>query len=73
MLPSQSAVYGPEELLLLGKVLDEAVRSLPAGMRTPCNRAAIAKNILACAAAGSRDRIELELAALTNLQVTVAA
>jgi hypothetical protein len=73
MLPNQSAVYGPEELLLLGKVLDETVRSLPPGMRTPSNRAAIAKNILACAARGNRDRVELELAALTNLKVTVAA
>jgi len=73
MLPSQSAVYDPEELKLLGQVLDEVVRSLPPGMRTPSHRAAIAKNILACAAAGSRSRVELELAALTNLKVTVAA
>jgi hypothetical protein len=41
-------------------------------MRTQ-NRAAIAKNILACAATGERDPIELGLAALINLKVTVAA
>jgi hypothetical protein len=49
------------------------VQSLPLSMRTPQNRAAIAKNILACAATGERDPIELRLAALINLKVTVAA
>lgn len=73
MLPSESAVYDPEELSLLGQVLDEVVQSLPARMRTPSNRAEIARNILACAATGERDPVELELAALTNLKVTVAA
>jgi hypothetical protein len=69
----QSAVYYPEELSLLGQVLDQAVQSLPPGMRTPQNRAAVAKNILACAATGERDPIELGRAALINLKVTVAA
>jgi hypothetical protein len=73
MLPDQNAVYYPEELSLLGQILDQAVRSLPPSMRTPQNRAAIAINILACAASGERDRIELRLAALINLKVTVAA
>ena len=73
MLPDQSAVYYPEELSLLGQILDQAVQSLPLSMRTPQNRAAIAKNILACAATGERDQIELRLAALINLKVTVAA
>jgi hypothetical protein len=73
MLPNQSAVYYPEELSLLGQILDQAVQSLPLSMRTPQNRAAIAKNILACAAAGERDPIELRLAALIDLKVTVAA
>jgi hypothetical protein len=73
MLSDQSAVYYPEELSLLGEILDQAVQSLPPGMRTPQNRAAIAKNILARAATGERDPIELGLAALTNLKVTAAA
>lgn len=73
MLPTQSAVYDPEELSLLGQVLDETVQSLPVRMRTPSNRVEIARNILACAARGERDPVELELAALTNLKVTVAA
>jgi hypothetical protein len=42
-------------------------------MRTLQNRAAIAKNILACAATGERDPIKLRLAALINLKVIVAA
>ena len=43
MLPDQSAVYYPEELSLLGQILDQAVQSLPLSLRTPQNRAAIAK------------------------------
>ena len=39
------------------------MESLPTAMRTPYNRVQIAKNLLACAATGERDRIELELAA----------
>jgi len=73
MLPDQSAVYYPEELSLLGQILDQAMQSLPLSMRTPQNRAAIAKNISACAATGERDPIELRLAALINLKATVAA
>ena len=73
MLPSGSAVYDPEKLYLLGQVLDETVQSLPVRMRTLSNRMEIARNILACAATGERDPIELELSALMNLKVTVAA
>jgi hypothetical protein len=32
MLPDQSAVYYPEELSLLGQILDQAVQSLPLSM-----------------------------------------
>jgi hypothetical protein len=73
MLPDQGAVYYPEELSLLGQVLDQVVQSLPRSMATPHNRAAIAKNILAYAATGERDPGELRLAALIDLKVTVAA
>jgi len=73
VLPDQSAVYYPEELSLLGQILDQAVQSLPLNVRTPQNRAAIAKNILARAARGERDPDELRLAALINLKVTIAA
>src|SRR5260370_42398738 len=47
MLPDQSAVYYPEELSLLGQILDQAVQSLPLRMRTPQKRPASAKNHLA--------------------------
>jgi hypothetical protein len=69
MLSEQSSAYDPEELSLLGDIFDRTVASLPATMRTPFNRAEIAKNILTRAAAGERNRIELELAALDNLKV----
>jgi hypothetical protein len=64
MVREQSAVYEPEELSLLGGIFDRVVASLPAAMRTPVNRAEIARNILTCAAAGERNPSELELTAL---------
>ena len=73
MLANENDVYYPEELSLLGRILDEAVRSLPANMRTAYSRTQIAKNILDCAATGERDADRLKLAALTNLKATVAA
>ena len=73
MLREQSVVYGPEELSLLGHILDQAMESLPAAMRTRHARTAIARNILACAATGVRDPIELELAATMDLKVSTAA
>jgi len=63
MLREQNVVYYPEELALLGHILDQVLESLPSAMRTHHNRAEIAKSLLACAAAGERDPIELELAA----------
>ena len=73
MLPNQSAVYFPEELSLLGQVLDQVIGSLPPNLRTPYNRATMAKNILACAATGERDPDELWRSALTDWRATVAA
>jgi hypothetical protein len=64
MLREQNVVYYPEELALLGHILDQVLESLPSAMRTPYNRVEIAKSLLACAATGERDPIELELAAL---------
>jgi hypothetical protein len=71
MLREPSVAFNPEELQLLGSVFDQALASLPPAMRTRSNRVEIAKRILACAATGERDPIELELAATMNL--TVAA
>jgi hypothetical protein len=73
MLREPSVVYCPEELSLFGSILDQAIESLPAAMRTPRNRTEIARNILACAASGERDPIKLELAATIDLKVSTAA
>jgi hypothetical protein len=73
MLRDRSVVYDPEELSLLGHILDQAIESLPATMRTPYIRTEIARNILARAATGERDPIELELAARIDLKVSTAA
>jgi hypothetical protein len=70
MLRDKGVVLNPEELSLLGAVFDRAMASLPSAMRTRANRSEIAKNILASAAAGERDPIELELAATMNLTVS---
>jgi hypothetical protein len=70
MLRDKGVVLNPEELSLLGAVFDRAMASLPSAMRTRANRSEIAKNILACAATGERDPIELELAATMNLTVS---
>jgi len=73
MLSNESAVYYPEELALLGKVLDQVVQSLPANLRTPYNRLAIARNILACACTGERNPDLLKRAALMDSTVAMAA
>ena len=73
MLREQGGVYYPQELSLLGDILDQVLKSLPAGMLTPCNRTEIAKNLLACAATGERGPTELELAATIDLKVSTAA
>jgi hypothetical protein len=73
MLREPSVIYDPEELSLLGHILDQAIESLPAAMRTPYTRTEIARNILARAATGERDPIELELAATIDLKISTAA
>jgi len=73
MLSDRSAVYYPEELALLGRILDQVVHSLPPNLRTPANRAALAQNILACASSGERDPDKLRRAALMTSQVSAAA
>ena len=73
MLPSQTAAYHPEELSLLGQVLDAAVEALPPGLRTAGNRMAIARNIFRLAATGVRDPFQLQLAATMDLKITAPA
>ena len=62
MLRERSTVYDPEDLLVLGKIFDQAVAALPPTMRTPANRTEIARMILARAAVS-----EIELATLVKL------
>jgi len=59
-------LFQPEELRLFSYIFDEAVNNLPAHMRTPVNRARIAKQILDRAATGERDPMELRIAAAIN-------
>jgi hypothetical protein len=73
MSEGQGAVYDPEELALLGTILDEVIESLPRNLRTPYNREALAQNILACASTGERDPAQLRLAALMDRPVSAAA
>lgn len=73
MSSDRSAVYYPEELELLGRILDQVVQSMPPNLRTPYNRNALAHNILACACTGERDPDELRRAALMEPQVSAAA
>ena len=73
MLREQSIVYDPEELSLLGHILDQVLESLPVALRTPNNRTEIAKSLLACVATGERDPIKLKRAAAIDLKVSTAA
>jgi hypothetical protein len=73
MLSDQCAVYYPEELSLLGEILDQVMHSLPSNLQTPHNRTALAINILACASTGERDPDQLRRAALMVSKVRAAA
>ncbi|MBV8839905.1 MAG: hypothetical protein JO000_25495 [Alphaproteobacteria bacterium] len=59
MSDERTAIYGPEELSLLGTIFDQAVASLPATMRTQANRTEIAKIVMDRAAAGERELLPL--------------
>jgi hypothetical protein len=59
MSDERTAIYGPEELSLLGTIFDQAVASLPATMQTQANRTEIAKIVMDRAAAGERELLPL--------------
>jgi hypothetical protein len=73
MFTDESSVYYPEELALLGRVLDQVMQSLPPNLQTPDNCNALALNILACASTGERDPDELRRAAFMDRKVSAAA
>ena len=55
MSVERCAIFGPEELSLLGAIFDQAIASLPVTMRTQANRTEIAKIVMDRAAAGERE------------------
>jgi hypothetical protein len=59
------AVFQPELIELMKSVLDEAAAALPEAKRTSTIKADMASVILARAAEGERDPIELKEAALS--------
>jgi hypothetical protein len=58
------AVFQPELIELMKSVLDDATAALPEGKQTSAIKAEIASHILACAAKGERDPVNLKMAAL---------
>ena len=73
MFGNRSGMYTPEELLLLRRVFENALATVPVMMRTSENQMRIARNILECAATGERDPAELRIVALVDLRVSAAA
>ena len=65
-------VYSPDELMLFRRVFEKALASLPGAMRTDECRLRIAQNLLACAATGERDPVELRIAALADIRAAAA-
>lgn len=65
----QDVAYSPDELAGFKAVFDEALASLTPLMLSTDNRLQIAQNVLACAATGERDPVELGLAALASLEI----
>lgn len=61
-------LYEPEQLSTLGRLFDEAVLALPASMRTPSNRAEIAKLIF-----GRVSITQVELGLLIKLIIALVA
>ena len=57
-------VYQPEDIALMKTVLDEAATILPEAQRTDAMKARLASRILASAARGERDPVQLRIAAL---------
>jgi hypothetical protein len=68
-MTDQDVAYSPEELAGFKTVFDEAIASLSPLMLTTSNRLQIAQSVLACAATGERDPVELGLAALASVKV----
>jgi hypothetical protein len=59
-----NSIYLPEDIALMKTVLEEAATILPVARRTCAMKAKLAARILASAAKGERDPIQLRIAAL---------
>jgi len=66
MVP-HGGVFQPDEITLMKSVLDEAATILPKAERTPAMKVRLASRILAAAAKGERDPIQLRIAALLEV------
>jgi hypothetical protein len=64
MQSAKGHVYQPEDIAMMKTVLDEAATILPVTKRTSAMKAKLAARILASAASGERDPIQLRIAAL---------
>jgi hypothetical protein len=64
MQTAKGHVYQPEDIALMKTVLDEAATILPVARRTSSMKVKLATRILASAASGERDPIQLRIAAL---------
>jgi hypothetical protein len=61
---AEGALFVPEEIELLQTTLEEVVTMLPPPNRTPAMRNRLALRIMAAAAKGERDPVQLRISAL---------
>jgi hypothetical protein len=61
---TRGSAYQPEDIVLMRTVLDDAASGLPPTQRTDTMKAKLASRILASAAKGERNPIQLKIAAL---------
>ena len=61
---AEGTLFVPEEIELLQTTLDEVVTLLPVPNRTPAMRNRLASSIMAAAAKGERDPVQLRISAL---------
>jgi hypothetical protein len=64
---TQGAAFQPDVIILLKSALDEAATILPQAKRTSAMKVKLASRILAAAAKGERDPIQLRIAALLEV------
>jgi hypothetical protein len=64
---TKGAAYQPELIELMKSALDEAATILPKARRTSAMKVKLASRILAAAAKGERDPIQLRIAALLEI------